>query len=61
MPAVHDLEAFGERLHFRLTPGTDAAQVARTLAAQGIAIADFVPVKASLEDVFLSRIRASEA
>jgi ABC-2 type transport system ATP-binding protein len=61
MPFVRDLEAFGERLHFRLEPGADAAQVARALSAQGIAIADFVPVRASLEDVFLARIRASEA
>ena len=61
MPAVKDLEAFGERLHFRLDPGADTAQIARTLNAQGIAIAGFVPVRASLEDVFLARIRASEA
>ena len=61
MPAVHDLEAFGERLHFRLAPGTDSAQIARTLNAEGVRIAELTPVRASLEDVFLARIRASEA
>ena len=60
MPAVHDLEAFGERLHFRLDPGVDAAALARALHHAGITVIDFRGVRASLEDVFLARIRASE-
>jgi ABC-2 type transport system ATP-binding protein len=60
MPFVHDLEAFGERLHFRLDAAADAAAIARALHHGGIAVTDLVPVRASLEDVFLARIRASE-
>jgi ABC-2 type transport system ATP-binding protein len=60
MPGVHDLEAFGERLHFRLDPGRDAAAIARALHHAGIAVTDLRAVRAALEDVFLARIRASE-
>jgi ABC-2 type transport system ATP-binding protein len=60
MPGGHDLEAFGERLHFRLDPGRDAAAIARALHHAGIAVTDLRAVRAALEDVFLARIRASE-
>ena len=58
-PGVHDLEAFGDRLHFRLDGPTSSVRDA--LAAAGIAVTELSPVRASLEDVFLSRIRAEEA
>ena len=61
MPGIRDLEAFGERLRFRLEPGADAPALARALHHAGIEVTDLVPVRASLEDVFLARIRASEA
>jgi hypothetical protein len=61
MPGVRDLEAFGERLRFRLETGADAPALARALHHAGIEVTDLVPVRASLEDVFLARIRASEA
>jgi ABC-2 type transport system ATP-binding protein len=60
MPGVLDLEAFGERLHFRLDPRADAAAIARALHHAGVAVTALEPVRASLEDVFLARIRASE-
>ena len=60
MTPVHDLEAFGERLHFRLEAGLDPAALTRTLTERGVAVAELRPVRASLEDVFLARIRASE-
>jgi ABC-2 type transport system ATP-binding protein len=59
VPGVHDLEAFGERLHFRLDGPTDAVRAA--LAAAGVVVTELRPVRASLEDVFLARIRAAEA
>jgi ABC-2 type transport system ATP-binding protein len=60
MPGVHDVEGFGERLHFRLDPGGDAAAIARALHHGGITVTDLRGVRAALEDVFLARIRASE-
>ena len=60
-PGVIDLEAFGERLHFRLAPPLTAQALAATLAAAGVTIGELRPVRASLEDVFLARVRASEA
>jgi len=59
LPGVRDLEAFGERLHFRLDGPAD--DVRRSLAAAAVEVTEFRPVRASLEDVFLARIRASEA
>jgi len=61
MSSVHDLEAFGERLRFRLDSPAEAPALARALHHAGIEVTDLVPVRASLEDVFLARIRASEA
>jgi ABC-2 type transport system ATP-binding protein len=57
---VLDLEAFGERLHFRLGPGLTAQSIAAMLGAAGVTIGELRPVRASLEDVFLARVRASE-
>ncbi len=59
-PVVCDLEAFGERLRFRLSPGTDALALRARLVGAGVAVAEWSPVRASLEDVFLARIRATE-
>jgi hypothetical protein len=58
---VSDLEAFGERLRFRLAAGTDEAAVRARLAAASVGVTAWSEVGASLEDVFLARIRASEA
>jgi ABC-2 type transport system ATP-binding protein len=59
LPGLEDLEAFGERLHFRLERpgGTDAVRAA--LATAGVTVTDLRPIRASLEDVFLARVRAA--
>jgi len=61
LSGVDDLEAFGERLHFRLDPAVGVGAVRAVLAAADVAITELRPVRASLEDVFLARIRAAEA
>ncbi len=60
MPGLLDLEAFGERLHFRLATEASADGIAAALAGAGIEVRELRPVRASLEDVFLARVRASE-
>jgi ABC-2 type transport system ATP-binding protein len=60
LPAVKDLEAFGERLHFRLAPPATADALRPALAAAGVTVTDLSPVSATLEDVFLARIRAAD-
>jgi ABC-2 type transport system ATP-binding protein len=63
LPGVLDLEAFGERLHFRLDPaggGATPDRVRTALDGAGIAIVDLSPIRPSLEDVFLLMIRAAE-
>jgi ABC-2 type transport system ATP-binding protein len=60
VPGVMDLEAFGERLHFRLAPPATADALLPALVAEGVTITDLRPVAASLEDVFLARIRAAD-
>jgi ABC-2 type transport system ATP-binding protein len=61
LAGLSDLEAFGERLHFRLAAGSSADAVRGALAGAGVDVADLQPVRATLEDVFLARIRADEA
>ncbi len=60
LPGLDDLEAFGERLHFRLPPSLDEARVRTALAAAGVTVRDLRRVEPSLEDVFLARVRADE-
>jgi hypothetical protein len=60
VPGLHDFEAFGERLHFRLDEGVDAATLEALLTKAGIEVRELTSVRASLEDVFLARVRASE-
>jgi ABC-2 type transport system ATP-binding protein len=56
---VHDVEAFGERLHFRLAPGAGLDPVRDALGGAGVRIEDLSPIRPSLEDVFLRRIRSA--
>ena len=65
-PDVSDVLAFGERLHATLEeaagdPSVAASGVATALAAEGIDVQSVRPVAASLEDVFIARIRDEEA
>ncbi len=64
---VRDVEAFGERVHITL-PGFDAPaaaawteRMAADLETQGLEVLSARPIPPSLEDVFISRIRAREA
>lgn len=64
---VGDIEAFGERLHAALpsTPlskATDRADViAGALRAKGIEVQSIRPIEPSLEDVFITKLRARDA
>jgi ABC-2 type transport system ATP-binding protein len=64
LPQVVDVEAFGERLHVALAGGAPAAHAAeglgRALRAAGLEVDVLRPTLASLEDVFIQRIRAQE-
>jgi ABC-2 type transport system ATP-binding protein len=60
LEGIADLEAFGDRLHFRLPEGTREARVREVLAKVGVSVRDLRQVEPSLEDVFLARIRADE-
>lgn len=65
-PEVAEVEAFGERLHATLrdAPGLDAATwsrgLAEVLSPEGVLVQSARPVPPSLEDVFISRIRARD-
>jgi ABC-2 type transport system ATP-binding protein len=61
-PEVAEVEAFGERLHVALAAGAAPAQTAERLGhvlrAAGLEVDLVRPAVASLEDVFIQRIRA---
>jgi ABC-2 type transport system ATP-binding protein len=65
-PRFTEVESFGERLHaFAPVPLEEGARMAETvrneLAARGLAVSGVRAVPPSLEDVFISRVRASDA
>jgi len=65
-PEVSEVESFGERLHVSLPRLEQEASEAMTrrlqaeLEAQGVEVEVARPTAASLEDVFIARIRAAE-
>lgn len=68
MPGVAEAEAFGERIHAALPAvppgeaGAAAQRLAEALRSAGeLEVEGVRPVEPSLEDVFISRIRAAEA
>jgi ABC-2 type transport system ATP-binding protein len=64
---VTEVAAFGERLHATLDPSASgepeagATAVAARLAAEGIEVESVRRVPASLEDVFIARVRQADA
>jgi ABC-2 type transport system ATP-binding protein len=63
LPGVADVQTFGDRAHVRLAAAGDAAAVDRmrdTLAARGLKAVAVRPIRPSLEDVFIDRIRNEE-
>jgi ABC-2 type transport system ATP-binding protein len=64
LPDVEDVQTFGERIHLRLRESRDelsARGIAERLRAIAPGIRSVRPVRASLEDVFIARLMASEA
>ena len=65
-PDVADVQAFGERLHVTLagvSAGDSAAasqRISADLVAAGVRVESSRPIAASLEDIFIARIRAGE-
>ena len=58
-PAVGDVQAFGERLHVRVSRGSGEAAATRLAAAcrdAGVRVSGLRAVPASLEDVFIDRV-----
>lgn len=65
-PAVARAELFGERVHVSLRPeaggaGKAAGALAESLRRQGLEVLSSRAVSPTLEDLFISRIRAAEA
>jgi ABC-2 type transport system ATP-binding protein len=67
MPGVSEVDVFGDRLHARLPDApssralAEAEALAATLRGAGLEVHSVRPTTPSLEDVFIGRIRASEA
>ena len=64
LPGVEDVQSFGERAHVRVAEGTQAqgvTTVTEALRAQGIGVLEARPVAATLEDVFIALVTASDA
>ena len=67
VPGVAEVEVFGERLHAALPQAAaaeaaaEAERLAESLRRAGIAVHSSRPATPSLEDVFISRIRARGA
>jgi ABC-2 type transport system ATP-binding protein len=61
---VHDVQAFGDRAHVRLSQGTPAEGIARVTARlqrEGVRVVSARPVPASLEDVFIDLVTRRQA
>jgi len=64
VPGVHDVQAFGERLHVRVARGaSDRAlrDVSAAFAQAGVQVTSLRVVPASLEDVFIDRVVTTRA
>jgi len=60
VPGVREVTLYGTLLHV-LVDDVAAVDLASMLRARGIAVHDVRPIKPTLEDVFVSRIRAGQA
>lgn len=62
LPAVQDVQMFGERAHVRLLPevgGSPTEYLTGVLREAGLTVASVRAVPASLEDVFIARLTAA--
>jgi hypothetical protein len=65
-PDITEIETFGERLHLTLagvpreSAPAAAERMTATLKAEGIEVDSLRPIPASLEDIFIARIRERE-
>jgi ABC-2 type transport system ATP-binding protein len=60
IPGVHEVTLYGTLLHV-LVDGISAEQLTATLRQRGLTVTSVRAIKPSLEDVFVSRIRAGRA
>jgi len=62
IPAVTEVEMFGERAHVRVAPGAavGADTLTDTLVRAGLSVESIRPIAASLEDVFIARLAEAE-
>jgi ABC-2 type transport system ATP-binding protein len=60
IPGVHEVTLYGTLLHV-LVDGISAEQLTATLRQRGLTVTSVRVIKPSLEDVFVSRIRAGRA
>ena len=60
IPGVHEVTLYGTMLHV-LVDGLSAESLAALLRQQGFSVTSVRAIKPSLEDVFVSRIRAGRA
>ena len=64
VPGVHDVQAFGERLHVRVARGASdrtLRDVSAAFAQAGVQVTSLRVVPASLEDVFIDRVVTTRA
>lgn len=59
IPGAGDVQMFGERAHVHFEPGADVSpeSVAQQLSASGLTVHSVRAVSASLEDVFIARLK----
>src|SRR5713101_1773627 len=61
IPGVHEVTLYGTMLHVLVDDGLSAAKLTALLRQRGFTVTSVRAIKPSLEDVFVSRIRAGRA
>jgi ABC-2 type transport system ATP-binding protein len=61
LPGVREVTLYGAVLHVLVDPGMSSDALAQEMAEAGLAVREIRPIRPSLEDVFVSRIRMESA